>query len=339
MKKRMFSLALCITLIFSMTLLSGCQKTAVVNSSSDSSDSDSSTISSDASTTQTISLVEDVSTEASLEEVEESEKPVELDNFIMYFSGIDVWGWTDITSRSDVNIIAAVNTKTRHILLVNTPRDYYVEMPNTNGAKDKLTHAGIYGPENSMGALENLYGIDIDYFLRLNFSGFEATIDAMGGLDVYSEYDFTVEPIKHYTEGYNHLTGLETLAFVRERHAFASGDRQRGRNQMAVIKAMVKKICSLDFLLNHEEILTNLTDMYRTSMPDELVLNLIFNQLQDDSEWTVDTMSVSGSDGSEATYTAPGSKHYVMIPNLDDVAKAKETMMSVLAEEEITIVE
>lgn len=331
----MVSLTLCVLLLSFTAMLSGCQRTSTESLSSDSSDMDSSTDYSDTSISETVPFVVEESLEASLEPEAEAEKPVELDNFIMYFSGIDVWGWTDITSRSDVNIIAAVNTKTRHILLVNTPRDYYVEMPNANGAKDKLTHAGIYGPENSMGALENLYGIDIDYFLRLNFSGFEATIDAMGGLDVYSEYDFTVEPIKHYTEGYNHLTGLETLAFVRERHAFASGDRQRGRNQMAVIRAMVKKICSLDFLLNHEEILTNLTDMYRTSMPDELVMNLIFNQLLDDTEWTVDTMSVSGSDGSEATYTSPSSKHYVMIPNLDDVAKAQESILNVLAETEI----
>nr|MCR4648107.1 LCP family protein [Lachnospiraceae bacterium] len=141
------------------------------------------------------------------EEPEEELIAKDLGTFIFYFSGIDVWGWTDTQSRSDVNIIAAVNTNTRHIQLINTPRDYYVEMPISNGMKDKLTHAGLYGIDNSMGTLNMLYGIQIDYYLRMNFSGFEKIIDTLGGVDVYSEYDFTVDPIKHYTQGYNHLTG------------------------------------------------------------------------------------------------------------------------------------
>ena len=263
---------------------------------------------------------------------EPEEPPVSLGTFTTYFSGIDVWGWTDTKSRSDVNLLAVVNTDTRHILLINTPRDYFVEMPISSGAKDKLTHAGLYGVDNSMGTLENLYDTKIDYYLRLNFSGFESIIDTLGGVDVYSEYDFTVDPIKHYTEGYNHLTGLEALAFVRERHAFASGDNQRGRNQMALLQAMIKKVCSVDFLMNYDEIMEQLTDMYRTNMPTELVADLIFNQLSDDSEWTIDTFSVTGSSGKERTYSTPNTAAYVMIPNVDDIAQAKELMAAVLAE-------
>lgn len=258
--------------------------------------------------------------------------PVSLGTFTMYFSGIDVWGWTDTKSRSDVNLLAVVNTDTRHILLINTPRDYFVEMPISSGAKDKLTHAGLYGVDNSMGTLENLYDTKIDYYLRLNFSGFESIIDTLGGVDVYSEYDFTVDPIKHYTEGYNHLTGLEALAFVRERHAFTSGDNQRGRNQMALLQAMIKKVCSVDFLMNYDEIMEQLTDMYRTNMPTELAAKLVFNQLTDDSEWTIDTFSVTGSSGKERTYSTPNTAAYVMIPNEDDIVHAKELMAAVLAE-------
>ncbi len=266
------------------------------------------------------------------EEPEEELIAKDLGTFIFYFSGIDVWGWTDTQSRSDVNIIAAVNTNTRHIQLINTPRDYYVEMPISNGMKDKLTHAGIYGIDNSMGTLNMLYGIQIDYYLRMNFSGFEKIIDTLGGVDVYSEYDFTVDPIKHYTQGYNHLTGLEALAFVRERHAFANGDNQRGRNQMAMIQAMIKKVCSPEFLLNYSTIKEELVDMYRTNMPDEMLLQLITNQLVDDTEWTVDTYSVTGSGGSEVTYSTPGSAAYVMIPNESDIAEAKRLMEAVLTE-------
>lgn len=282
---------------------------------------------SDANTEQNEdTIVDDLAEEDSVDE------PRELGTFILYFSGIDVWGWTDTTSRSDVNIIAAINTNTRHIQLINTPRDYYVELPISNGAKDKLTHAGIYGVDVSMGALEMLYGIDIDYYFRMNFSGFEKIIDTMGGVDVYSEFEFTVEPIKHYEQGYNHLTGLEALAFVRERHAFASGDNQRGRNQMELLKAMVKKVCSIDFLLNYDEIMAELTDMYRTNMTNEFMADLVFNQLLDGTEWTVDSFSVTGSGGMEPTYSVPSASSYVMYPNQDDIATATELINSVLNE-------
>ena len=162
--------------------------------------------------------------------------------------------------------------------------------------------------------------------------GFEAIIDTLGGVDVYSEYDFTVDPIKHYTEGYNHLTGLEALAFVRERHAFASGDNQRGRNQMAMLQALIKKVCSIEFLENYNEVMDELTDMYRTNIPDELLKDLVFNQLMDGTEWTVDIYSVTGSGGSEKTYSAPNSAAYVMIPNDNDVAQAKSLIEAVLNE-------
>lgn len=266
------------------------------------------------------------------EPTEEAETAAELGSFVVYLSGIDVWGWVDTQSRSDVNIIAAVNTETRHIQLINTPRDYYVQMPISDEIKDKLTHAGLYGVENSMGTLENLYGIDIDYYLKMNFSGFEAIIDAVGGVDVYSEYDFTVEPIKHYMEGYNHLTGLEALAFVRERKSFASGDNQRGRNQMALVQAMTKKVCTPEFLLNYSDVMEQLTDMFRTDIPAELIVDLVKNQLLDDTEWTVDIFSVTGVGGSEKTYSSPNSNSYVMIPDEGDVAEAKQLIEGVMNE-------
>lgn len=255
------------------------------------------------------------------------------DSFIVYFSGIDVWGWVDTKSRSDVNIIAAVNTKTRHIQLINTPRDYYVQMPISADLKDKLTHAGLYGVENSVGTLEDLYDIDINYYVRMNFSGFEAIINAVGGVEVYSEKDFTVDPIKHYVEGYTHLNGLEALAFVRERKSFKDGDNQRGRNQMALVQAMAKKVCTPEFLMNYPTIMEQLTDMFRTDIPADLMAALVANQMLDNTEWTVDTFSVTGSSGSEKTYSTPNSKSYVMIPNENDIAKAKELIESVLRNE------
>lgn len=256
-----------------------------------------------------------------------------LEQFVVYISGIDVWGHVSVTSRSDVNILAIVNTKTKQIQLINTPRDYYVELPVSNGAKDKLTHAGIYGVDSSIGALEMLYDVEIDYFLRMNFSGFEAIIDSLGGIDVYSEYDFTVEPIKHYKKGINHLTGLEALAFARERYAFKDGDHQRGKNQMAVVTAMIDKLMSPELLYNYTEVLDAVEGTFQTNMSAEEIYALVKGQLANPGAWSIETYSVTGTGGSETTYSTPNTKCYVMIPNEDDVQEAKEKIAAVLGAE------
>lgn len=266
----------------------------------------------------------------------EADEPFELssdeDTLVMYISGIDTFGSVNVKSRSDVNILAIVNTKTGHVQLINTPRDYYVMLPD-KGAKDKLTHAGLYGVECSKSALENLYGVEIDYFLRMNFSGFEDIIDTLGGIDVYSEYDFTVDPIKHYTVGYNHLSGIEALAFARERHSFASGDIQRGKNQMEVIKAMINKMTSSDMLANYSEVLDEISDCFQTDMPSDVIYDLVRYQLSKGISWKVDSYSVTGIGGSETTYSMPSTTCYVMLPKDSDVEQAKQLIEAVLLEQ------
>ena len=256
-----------------------------------------------------------------------------LDQFVVYISGIDTFGDVSVRSRSDVNILAAVNTKTKHIQLINTPRDYYIEHPQSNGVKDKLTHAGLYGVENSIGAVENLYGINIDYYVRMNFSGFENIIDAMGGIDVYSDKDFTVEPVKHYTVGVNHLSGIEALAFARERHAFAAGDIQRGQNQMNVIIAMINKLSSKDVLYNYSEVLDGIAGTFQTDMTSDDIYTLVKKQLVDNTKYTIDSYSVTGNGDSCTTYSTPKTKVWVMQPNMDEVEKAKGLINGILNEQ------
>lgn len=254
------------------------------------------------------------------------------DTFIVYFSGIDTFGGVTARSRSDVNILAAVNTKTKHIQLVSTPRDYYIPHPNSKGVKDKLTHAGLYGVDCSIGALEKLYGINIDYYVRMNFSGFEQIIDALGGIDVYSENDFTVEPIKHYTVGVNHLSGIEALAFARERKALAEGDIGRGKNQMAVITAMVNKLSSSELLYNYTGVLDSISGSFQTNMSSEDIYTIVRGQLNDMSAWTIDSYTTNGIGTMGETYSMPGYMLSVKEPSESEVAYAAELMKGVLAE-------
>lgn len=255
------------------------------------------------------------------------------DTFVMYISGIDTFGSVNVKSRSDVNILALVNTKTGHVQLINTPRDYFVSLVDKGGAMDKLTHAGLYGVDCSKAAIENLYGVKIDYYLRMNFSGFEGIIDTLGGIDVYSENDFTVEPIKHYTVGYNHLSGIEALAFARERHSFAAGDVQRGKNQMEVVKAMINKMASSDMLANYSQVMDELSDCFQTDMPADVIYDLVRYQLTSGTKWKIDSYTVAGKGASKKTYSMPRTTCYVMIPNDSDVAQAKQLIESILAEE------
>jgi len=254
--------------------------------------------------------------------------------FIIYISGIDKYGKATTVSRSDVNIIVAVNPQTSHILLVTTPRDAYVTHPASNGTKDKLTHAGIYGIANSIGALENLYGINVNYYFKLNFSGFIYMINALGGIDIYSDYTFTCRNTTvSFTEGWNYdVDGYSALRFVRERYAFASGDYQRAKNQMSVIKSVFNKLISPAIITNYSAVLDSVEGLFITSFTFSEITQLVQMQLNYNSEWTIDTYSVTGTGGWAETYSMPGVKLWVNELSSASVATATELIESVLAE-------
>ena len=164
--------------------------------------------------------------------------------------------------------------ETHEILLVSTPRDYYVPLALSGNPYDKLTHAGIYGMDVLLGTLEALYETEIDYYFRINFTGFTEIIDALGGIDVSSEYEFTAGG-HDYHVGTNHLDGEEALSFARERYSFTEGDRQRGKNQMAVIEGVLEKALSPSILTGYLDILESVEDCVDTSIPYDLIAELV----------------------------------------------------------------
>ncbi len=259
--------------------------------------------------------------------------------FVLYLSGVDNRGELTEKARSDVNILAVVNPTTKRVALINTPRDYYVDLAGTD-SKDKLTHAGLYGVETSMATLGNLYGIQVDHYIRIDFSGFISIIDAVGGVDVYSDQAFTSVGSPGYydpttfAEGWNHLDGKSALAFARERHAFASGDIQRGINQMKVIDAMANKLKSPTVLMSFSKLMDAVSDCFVTSLSQEQISALVRMQLGDLANWDIESCSVTGSSGkSSQCYSAKGQSLYVMKPDESSVSKAKELIASVLGGE------
>ena len=255
-------------------------------------------------------------------------EPENSDVFAVYLSGIDVYGSISLKSRSDVNIIAIVNPKEYKVLLVTTPRDYFVPIPGvSNGKPDKLTHAGIYGVQASMDTLGELYGINLDYYFRVNFTSFEKIVDALGGVDVYSEYSFSTRGYS-FNKGNNHVNGAAALVFARERYSFAAGDNQRGKNQQQLIKAIIQKACSPAILTAAGEILDSVRANIDTNIPEEMIQDMIRNQLSDNREWQVEMLAATGTGDYDEPYSMPGFNAYVMVPNQESVSKIKEAIQA-----------
>lgn len=254
--------------------------------------------------------------------------------FSMFISGIDVYGPISSKSRSDVNIIAVANTKTRQLLLVSTPRDYFVPLSISGGVPDKLTHAGIYGISVSMDTLGMLYGIDINNYFRLNFGGFVNIIDALGGITVQSDYDFSTSGF-HYNKGSNYVNGEQALAFARERYAFSGGDRQRGKNQMAVIQGVINKALSPELLKNYSSILSGLQGSFETNISYEEIARLLQQQLTEGGSWNIVTYSADGTGDKQIPYSM-SQPAYVMIPDYTTVDAAKEMIRQVQNGQTIT---
>ena len=249
--------------------------------------------------------------------------------FTMYISGIDNRGGLIAKSRSDVNILATVNVDTRQVLLVSTPRDYYVPLPISNGVPDKLTHAGIYGVDVSIGTLEMLYNTEIDYYFRVNFGGFKKIIDALDGITVNSEYSFSSSVTGHYfSKGENHLDGEAALAFARERKAFSAGDRQRGKNQMAVIQAVIEKAMSPAILTGYTGIMESVAGNFETSMPYDLIAEIVRDQLDNGGSWNIVSTSVDGTGDTRRPYSL-STGAYVMVPDQATVDAAIAMMEQV----------
>ena len=235
--------------------------------------------------------------------------------FNIYISGIDTYGPISSVSRSDVNIIMTVNQETKKILLTTTPRDAYVPIADGgNNQNDKLTHAGIYGVDASIHTLENLYGIDLNYYARLNFTSFLKLIDLLGGVDVYNDQEFTsLHGNYHFPVGNVHLDSEQALGFVRERYSLANGDGDRGRNQQKVISAIVQKLTSAEALKNFDDIMQSLQDSVQTNMPPETMVSLVNAQLVSGGKYTVITRDLKGTGRMDLpSYAMPDSSLYML---------------------------
>lgn len=265
-----------------------------------------------------------------------STKQADSKVFNIYISGIDTYGSISTVSRSDVNIIMTVNMNTHKILLTTTPRDAYVKIPGGGADQyDKLTHAGIYGVETSEQTLENLYGINIDYYARINFTSFLKLIDQLGGVTVHNDQAFTSLHGKFdFPVGDIQMNSEQALAFVRERYSLDGGDNDRGKNQEKVISAIVNKLASLNSVSNFTSIVNNLQDSVQTNMSLDTINALANAQLDSGSKFTVTSQAVTGtgSTGQLTSYAMPNSSLYMMKLDDSSVESASQAIKNLMEE-------
>lgn len=270
-----------------------------------------------------------VKSDTEVKNVDVTKKP-----FAIYISGIDTYGEISSVSRSDVNIVMVVNPKIHQILLISIPRDYYVQLHGTTGTRDKLTHAGIYGVDMSIHTIEDLLDMEINYYIKVNFTSVIDIVNALGGLDVYSEYTFVSYSNYSFKKGMNKVNGEEALDFARTRKAFVEGDRQRGKNQQALIEAIVRKATSKSVITKYNSLLDAVNGKYQTNMPPKKITSLIKMQLNDMSSWNITSYSLTGSDANDYTYTY-NQLLYVMKPNEESVTEAINLIDKVLGDENL----
>ncbi len=257
--------------------------------------------------------------------------------FTVMISGIDQYGDVSATGLSDVNIIAVVNPETRSILLINTPRDMYVELPGISyGAKDKLTHAGIYGVDASMAALAELYDTEVEYYVRLNFTSLIAMVDALGGVEVESEYEFTTSTnsghVMDVALGTNTLNGVEALAFSRERKNVPGGDDTRGRHQQEVITGMIEKAISPAIITGATQILAEVSDNMETNLTEDQIQSLIQDQLSKGLDFDIRSVSLTGTTGTDMAYSTGSAQVSVTYPNTEEVEEISEQIAALRGE-------
>jgi LCP family protein required for cell wall assembly len=224
---------------------------------------------------------------------------VTKESFNVYISGLDFSGDINQNYHSDVNIIVTVNPKTHEILLTSIPRDYYINLPS-KGAMDKLTHSGLYGIQETISAVEEMMGIEINYYIKVNYNTIVSLVDAMGGIDIDSPYAFTTHKMQElsgitFVEGQNHLTGSMALAYSRERASWGDGDMRRNENQQLILEAILKKATTTPTILtSYTEILDAVRGNMETSFTQDEMTSLVKMQIDKMPSWNISKTALKG---------------------------------------------
>ncbi len=240
--------------------------------------------------------------------------------FIIAVSGNDSWDYSEMNpstniSRSDVNMLVVVNPTTKKILIVSIPRDSYVAIGGDTSAMDKLTHSTIYGIDTWERTINNLLGIKINYFVRMNFQSLVNVVDALGGIEIDNPYfmQFGLDRFNRTTgqkeymyfwfnEGRITINGDEALGYVRERKSLKNGDMDRIQHQAIVIKGLVDKVTQVSVITKISDLLKAIDGTFITDINTNQIFALVQMQLDDMASWDISSYSLNGSTAQRTSY-------------------------------------
>ncbi len=181
-------------------------------------------------------------------------------------------------ANGDGLMLITFNPQTLNITLMSIPRDTYVPISCRNNTKNKLTHAGWFGTDCMMETIENVFDIDINYYVKVNFKGVVGIVDALGGVTVDVPKKLCTDNSNRQGEvcinqGIQTLNGEEALVLARNRYDLKLGDIDRGYNQQLLLKALLNKMTEVRSVNTLLEILETVSNNLDTNFTTEEILS------------------------------------------------------------------
>lgn len=256
--------------------------------------------------------------------------------FTIFFGGNDTTGALSLEGRTDVNMTVTVNPNTHQIIISNLPRDSWIKNPYYNDKRDKLTHLGLAGIDNTLKGLGNIYGIEIPNYMIVNFDTFMVIIQALKGVTIDNPYAFTAIDGQYFPEGTIGLDGAGALMYVRERQNLPDGDFGRNMHQQIVMRAIIEKICSPDIMMQINSIIDGMNGMFLTNISMNSIWALVNKQLDEGIEWNIVNYHVGGETGMEICASATGQYLSVVYPYDNQIEFVRNEIQKVMDGETIT---
>lgn len=246
---------------------------------------------------------------------------------------------------ADTIMIFSYKPSTKQVAMISVPRDLYVLIPGGDKKVRKINSVHAIGEtKEENGGLEymantvaSVLDLPIHYTVKVDFTAFKESIDALGGIDIYLEEPFS-EPTQFNGEsfylpaGENHLDGEKARMYVQAR--FASSDFDRARRQQQVIKAMKEKATSLGFLANPKKIndlINAISDHVRTDMKTWEMTKFIKIIKDLDLDKAIQFVFDNSEEGLLYSTTINGS--YALRPVDNDFTKMREKVENIFEEE------
>lgn len=249
--------------------------------------------------------------------------------------------------RTDTMMVLTLDPVTLDAGVLSIPRDLWVPIPGFDNGRintanflgDAYDYPGG-GPALAVKTVEQVLGVPIHFYARVNFTAFEDLVDRIGGIDVEVPYDIYDPnyPTSDYrtevfsiTRGLHHMDGALALKFARTRYTLPNGDFDRARNQQLVLKAIKEKLKEPQVLLSlfasAPEIVARLSASVKTNLSIEQMQQLAALAAQVDNDRI--RMAVLDQNYTEFATTLTDPPQQVQIPIRAQIARLRDTFFSV----------